>query len=824
MTKFVPPLKNNLWGHIFEPLTPEELNDYDQIQRDITKSKIANASKGVITPVPESAPEPDFTHYKLGKPTMVWPYHDQNGDLMFYVCRFEKEGKKEIRAYSFVKNSKGQTQWSFKWMPNNRPLYNLPKLLHRDEVFVTEGEKAADAAAQLLPSFAVTTSSGGASATAMTDFSPLKGKDVYIWRDVGKAGEKYEEDFARRALGVGAKNVFVLYLESFSGDIQDGWDLADALEEGWKPEDVYSMLRKNFYNFNDRSQVYPGLYSGAEFFPFESNENGLYYKHYTEKGDGCVYHISTPVEVLAKTRDFEGKNWGYQISVTNSDGGKHTEIIPGQDFANSGKDVISRLLSLGLVVKDAPKAEKRLMQYIQECPSMNRARVVDHPGWHNGRLVTTSKIYGFNNGEQVIMENKNLVDFKMKGSLEDWKFNVAAFCAGNSRFVFSISCAMAAPLLELLSAETSGFHFRGDSSIGKSTLLNVSASVAGVERQQWRNTDNFAETLCSSFNSFLLPIDELAQLDAKAAPHIAYMFGNGRGKGRMTQSGQARKTYKWRLMFLSSGEISMQQKLEELGSKFKETSGQKNRMADIPADTGSGLGALETLHQFKTSKALIDHLNDATHKYYGTAGDAIFDYYANNQEEVTIRAQELIAEFESRFAPKDASSQVLRVLSRFAVVAAGGAIATEEGVLPWDKDEAFKGVGICFNAWLQARGGNESAEHIQGFKNLKENLERYEAKHFEFWTTYTGYDEVVTANTYDCWGWKKRNEVTGEYDFYVTSTGFKELCGGVTSDAFKNFLTQRGWLEKQNEGFMKQVRLPNKKRKWLYMITPQDES
>jgi hypothetical protein len=60
--------------------------------------------------------------------------------------------------------------------------------------------------------------------------------------------------------------------------------------------------------------------------------------------------------------------------------------------------------------------------------------------------------------------------------------------------VFAICCALTGPLLKLLGGEGGGFHFRGGSSIGKSTALNIAASVwggGGVSgfSRTWRATD-----------------------------------------------------------------------------------------------------------------------------------------------------------------------------------------------------------------------------------------------------------------------------------------------------------------------------------------------
>ena len=62
---------------------------------------------------------------------------------------------------------------------------------------IVEGEKAADAAAELLPDFVVTTSPFGAKSAGKADWSPVEGRDVTIWPDNDEAGAGYARDVLR---------------------------------------------------------------------------------------------------------------------------------------------------------------------------------------------------------------------------------------------------------------------------------------------------------------------------------------------------------------------------------------------------------------------------------------------------------------------------------------------------------------------------------------------------------------------------------------------------------------------------------------------------
>jgi len=101
----------------------------------------------------------------------------------------------------------GRTGWQWKNLPEDRPLYGLDRLAARSDapVLIVEGEKAADAAAQLLPDYVVTTWQGGSNAVGKAFWSSLKGRDVTIWPDADKPGAKAARGVADALRGIAAR-------------------------------------------------------------------------------------------------------------------------------------------------------------------------------------------------------------------------------------------------------------------------------------------------------------------------------------------------------------------------------------------------------------------------------------------------------------------------------------------------------------------------------------------------------------------------------------------------------------------------------------------
>jgi uncharacterized protein (DUF927 family) len=116
------------------------------------------------------------------------------------------------------------------------------------------------------------------------------------------------------------------------------------------------------------------------------------------------------------------------------------------------------------------------------------------------------------------------------------------------------------------------------------------------------------------------------------------MLANAQGKSRARRDGSARKPFAWRLLFLSSGEITLADKIREDGRQ-KATAGQQVRILDIPADCRTGVGLFENIHGAQNGQEFADQLKAATQSYYGTAARAYLTEITNQPERIaeTVR-------------------------------------------------------------------------------------------------------------------------------------------------------------------------------------------
>lgn len=234
-----------------------------------------------VTPVPAGAGEAPLAHPNRGLPAMKWAYKDTNGQLLGYVYRFNtSDGGKETLPLTYCKNSitnKYDWRW-MQWSEPNRPIYGLDRLAAKPDAYVllVEGEKCADAPVDMLAKAAIVTWSGGSKAVDKTDWSALAGKNIYAWPDcdaqrvkltkaeaeqgvdpstkpllpeLSQPGIKAMLKIKEKLLALDPTTVFKIVSIPASGSVPSGWDIADAIDDGWDVE----RLRNFILNTRDYS-------------------------------------------------------------------------------------------------------------------------------------------------------------------------------------------------------------------------------------------------------------------------------------------------------------------------------------------------------------------------------------------------------------------------------------------------------------------------------------------------------------------------------------------------------------------------------------------
>ena len=457
---------------------------------------------------------------------------------------------------------------------------------------------------------------------------------------------------------------------------------------------------------------------------------------------------------------------------------------PAMVFAGDGAEVLAGLLDRGLLVATGQSARQAMLDLLQRWQPAARAVTSDRLGWAdetcaaficgNGRVI---------GAEAVVFQSESVpaaaAEMRPQGTLEGWREAVAARCTGNPLMVAAVSLAFAGPLLEPLGMEGGGLHLRGASSRGKSTLQRVAVSVWGSPRflHSWRATANGLEGVAAACNGSLLALDELGEISGRDAGKAAYMLANGTGKTRADRNGLARPALRWRVMVLSSGEITLADKMAEDGRR--PAAGQAVRLLDVAADDRR-FGAFDDLHGAPDGAAFFRLLREATSLHFGTADPAFVEALISRRSEVEPMLRASIKHFHSdaaeRFGLRD-DGQTARAADRLGLVAAAGETATAYGLTGWPPGAALEAALEVLGSWIAARGGVESAEKRDAIERVRAFLVAHGEARFEPIGDVAGRPVANRA------GWREGTT------YYIAADSWREIhAGGDPGRAARHLL------------------------------------
>jgi len=811
-----------------------------------------------VLPIPDGAmAKVHKAHRQHGTPSKVWIYRDAESRSLFVLYRFDKatdaEGKREkvFAPLTWCRNASGATQWRWAGLPEPRPLLRLDELAKRPDapVVVCEGEKSADAAAELLPDHVATCWPNGAQSWHKADFSPLAGREVLLWPDNDNGGLACMASIAEHLHQLGAASVRTVALDVFTkrGEWVEGDDAADALAKGWAPEHLAALAKSGELFAADpaadtdkepakdkpassrkspRKSKKDTLPSG-----FRVTADGVFYTG----EDGEARPVCSRLEIKARTRDEKGHSWGLMVELDDPDGAKKRWNIPARAMAGDfGKEVLGPLVDMGLRLagsRSGRNARNDLQGYLQGYDSSERALLVTRLGWHGDAYLLPDRQIGTSPEHLHFYEaGAQLPPIEQAGTLEQWQRQIAALCVGNHRMAFAVCVAFAGPLLHLLGQESGGFHFYGVSSTGKSTTGRVACSVYGPPafERSWRSTDNALESIAAAHSDGLLVLDEISQCDPRIVGETVYMLGNGTGKARANDRGQAgRPVQEWRLLFLSSGEFTLAQHMAEAHKELK--AGMEVRMLAIPADAGKGHGLFDTLHGFTSGAALAEALKARVGQYYGTPLVAFLSALCEPGRLVAYRAilRSTLDRFVSEALPASASGQAQRAAARFGLAAAAGELATALGVTGWPEGTATAAARVCLAAWLAERGGAGNLEGEAIVARLRLIVERYGESRFTRWNSIAVKTDDQAPRTGDRLGFRRTME-HGVGDLLYTTVTYYFLPTAWRDEVFKGMnlrnvnreLIARGILDPGGDGKAAQsVALPGMPKGRAYVVS-----
>ena len=419
--------------------------------------------------------------------------------------------------------------------------------------------------------------------------------------------------------------------------------------------------------------------------------------------------ICAPLHIEAVTLDGQENNFGRMLRFRTTIGKWREWAMPMELLRGAGDELRGELLATGLEID--PQAGRSLLgQYLQAKPPKRRMRCAQQVGWCGNSFVLPDTVIGADASSVIFQSGeRGHEEYTRGGTLAGWQSEIAARAVDNPLLTLVLSASFVGPMLALCNGESGGVHLVGNSSTGKTTLIEAACSTWGGSnyRRSWRATANGMEGAATLFNDGTLALDEISECDPREIGAIVYALGNGRGKQRANRNGNARGVTRWRCFVLSSGERTIGTAMLEGG--FKAKAGQSVRLLDIPAERS--FGAWDHLHGLPSGSAFSDAIRRAAVTHHGHAGRAFLEKLTRDKRDFC----EYLEAFKAMpgLSADDGEGQIKRAAGRFALLAMAGELAIEYGILPWPEGAAIEAATISLKAWRSTRGrGNDERRQV----------------------------------------------------------------------------------------------------------------
>jgi hypothetical protein len=277
--------------------------------------------------------------------------------------------------------------------------------------------------------------------------------------------------------------------------------------------------------------------------------------------------------------------------------------------------------------------------------------------------------------------------------------------------MFSISIALASPLLAITGDQSFGFCLYGRTRSGKTIATLVGSSVIGIGRTDnlisWNITDPHLEERLSEFNDLVFPIDDLSTMQGRPKEKylrirdIAYRVSQGWARGRHSSWKDESGQQGWRCVMLTSSEKSIRDMAAD--AKIERQHGEALRLIDVPAVLDGSEHIFDRLSSC-VPRPDFDAWRDKT--FAGLVEDCAINHGVTLSEYLD---QIISADFDIREAVQSGAALFVErvtdtgddvvardVAGKFGLVYAGGMLGIRLGVVSWNPDELLDAIAKCY--------------------------------------------------------------------------------------------------------------------------------
>jgi putative DNA primase/helicase len=227
-------------------------------------------------------------------------------------------------------------------------------------------------------------------------------------------------------------------------------------------------------------------------------------------------------------------------------------------------------------------------------------------------------------------------------------------------------------------------------------------------------------------------------------------------------------------------------------------------------------GAFNELYDKADGRALSDHLQTTSSKYYGVAG---IEYLTR----LVAETRDLDAQFDDAkkklIGDEKLSAQEARGAKRFALAAMAGELATHYGITGWKAGDALKGVRECFNQW-RADFGKGDNEDVQCMQAIKDFIDKHGDARFSL---ANGEDKYIIHNRAGYYiRAKKKDASIDKLTYLFNDAGMEEATKDNGLRRTLATLVKHGWLKRDGKNYKKLQRIDGGSTRFYFVTLPDE--
>ncbi|HNR64942.1 MAG TPA: DUF927 domain-containing protein [Atribacterota bacterium] len=457
------------------------------------------------------------------------------------------------------------------------------------------------------------------------------------------------------------------------------------------------------------------------------NINGLFKLNHTKEGFKEILIAPAPFYVSSRSENIDTRQEKLEITYLRNN--KWKTVYEERSTLMDHRKIV-QLSAIGFPVNSINC--KEIVNFIHNFEAVNDEKLpkkttISGFGWKKDKdniyFVLPGKALGTN--ISVIFEPEGPGEegfakaLRTEGDFTTWKRAIRLLIS-YPKIMFILYASFTAPLLEILDAPNFIIDNWGLSSTGKTTAIEIAASVWGLPVKElgglirgWDATRVFIEREACLLNHLPIFYDDSQTANLKILNNTVYSIANGVGRQRGAVKGSQKASH-WRTIAFSTGEKQL--------SHISELEGIKARIIDLYGSPFNSTDKAELIHNVKS---LI-------HNNYGHAGvkfieELISKGYHKNSETLQKRYNQIYSEL-TKLVKDNISDRIARYLG---AVQLTGELVEKLFDFGADAKEVIQKIFLENCGEIKERGDypQRALEHIvswiQGNQNSFDNSEHH---------------------------------------------------------------------------------------------------